>query len=127
ILIRPSTEYSIEPRNPWTETLYPVSSNTSRLAAASARSPGLSLPFGRTQDLSLRNRTIAMRGLEPSRKTIPPAARVGTAASAESVISMLCGTNAPEQAESLRSRSRALPLAPTLQLKPASQVEAVGR
>jgi hypothetical protein len=40
-LIRPSTEYNIEPRNPWTETLYPVSSDTSRLAAASARSPGL--------------------------------------------------------------------------------------
>src|SRR5215831_19303493 len=32
ILIRPSTEYNIEPRNPWTETSCPVSSNTSRLA-----------------------------------------------------------------------------------------------
>src|SRR5262245_59099566 len=40
ILIRPSTEYNIEPRNPWTETSCPVSSNTSRLAAASAGSPG---------------------------------------------------------------------------------------
>jgi transposase len=82
-------------RFPGTETSYPVSSNTSRLAAVSACSPGLSLPFGRTQDLSLRNRTIAMRGLEPSRKTIPPAARIG-AASAESVISMLCRTNTRE-------------------------------
>src|SRR5262245_30974471 len=77
ILIRPSTEYNIDPRKPWTETWCPVSSNTSRLAAASACSPGLSLPFGRTQDLSLRNRTIAMRGLLPSPKTIPPAARIG--------------------------------------------------
>src|SRR5262245_40264702 len=30
----------IVPRNPWTETSCPVSSNTSRLAAASAFSPG---------------------------------------------------------------------------------------
>src|SRR5262245_20156893 len=77
ILIRPSTEYNIDPRKPWTETWCPVSSNTSRPAAASACSPGLSLPFGRTQDLSLRNRTIAMRGLLPFSKTIPPAARIG--------------------------------------------------
>jgi hypothetical protein len=94
ILIRPSTEYNIEPRNPWTETSCPVSSNTSRLAAASACSPGLSLPFGSTQDLLPRNRTMAIRGLEPSRKTIPPAARTGAWVSAESVISMLCRTNA---------------------------------
>jgi hypothetical protein len=94
ILIRPSTEYNIEPRNPWTETSCPVSSNTSRLAAASACSPGLSLPFGSTQDLLLRNRTMAIRGLEPSRRTIPPAARIGAWVSAESVISMLCRTTA---------------------------------
>src|SRR6516164_9045625 len=76
ILIRPSTEYNIDPRKPWTETWCPVSSNTSRLAAARACSPGLSLPFGSTQDLSLRNRTTAMRGLAPFSKTIPPAARI---------------------------------------------------
>jgi hypothetical protein len=45
------------------------------------------LPFGRTQDLSLRNRTTAMRGLEPSRSKIPPAARIGARAFAESVMS----------------------------------------
>src|SRR5262245_9336450 len=77
ILIRPSTAYNIDPRKPWTETWCPVSSNTSRLAAASACSPGLSLPFGSTQDLYLRNRTTAMRGLVPFSKTIPPAARIG--------------------------------------------------
>jgi hypothetical protein len=52
------------------------------------------LPFGSTQDLLPRNRTMAIRGLGPSRKTIPPAARIGAWASAESVISMLCRTNA---------------------------------
>jgi hypothetical protein len=107
ILIRPSTAYNIEPRNPWTETACPVSSKTSRLAAASARSPGLSLPFGRTQDLSLRNRTIAMRGLEPSRKTIPPAARTGALLSAESFMSMPCRTNAREAIGYLESASQA--------------------
>jgi DNA-binding MarR family transcriptional regulator len=49
----------------------------SRLGEALPCSPRLSLPFGRTQDLSLRNRTTAMRGLVPFSKTIPPAARIG--------------------------------------------------
>ena len=35
-----------------------------------------------------------MRGREPSRKTIPPAARIGTAASMESAMSMPTGVNA---------------------------------
>src|SRR3954468_17414948 len=60
---------------------------TSRLAAATGRSPGLSLPLGRTHDLSRRSRTMATRGLRPSRNKIPPAARIGAGVFAESVMS----------------------------------------
>src|ERR1700738_1756898 len=51
------------------------------------------LPGERPDPLSLRNRTMAIRGLEPSRNTIPPAARIGARPFAESVMSMLCRTN----------------------------------
>jgi hypothetical protein len=44
----------IRPRNSCTRTAQPVSSMTSRLAAAIGSSFGLSLPFGRTHALSLR-------------------------------------------------------------------------
>jgi hypothetical protein len=46
-----------------------------------------------------------MRGLEPSRKTIPPAARIGATASVESAMSMPRGMNA--RAANGRSRSLA--------------------
>src|ERR1700704_6954672 len=92
ILGLPPAACDIDPRNSWTETSCPVSSSTSRLAAASASSFALSLPFGSTQALSLRNRTIAMSGSGASRTTIPPAARTGLTVLFAAFMAALCRT-----------------------------------
>src|SRR5882724_8072994 len=58
-------------------TSCPVSSMTSRSAAARGVSPSSSLPLGSTHSLRLRKRTTAISGVPSRRSTIPPAARTG--------------------------------------------------
>ena len=68
---------------------------------------GFNLPFGRTQDLSPRNRTIAMRGFEPSVRTIPPAAKIGARIFVESAMPKLAEPSRIEQARKRSQPARA--------------------
>ena len=58
------------------------------------------LPFGRTHDLSLRNRTMAMRGLEPSRSKSPPQPESARGPSPNQSCQSYAGRTGAEQARS---------------------------